>query len=235
MERRVGLASQLHRWTEMPAPGRLLRICEVLAPAVVIGSAQDRDEIDAARLHASGTGLVRRRSGGGAVFVSPASQLWIDFFVPRRDRFFESDVGRSFDWVGNAWACAIRRALGADGAVSVVERGSQGDGAFGRSLCFVQVVRGEVTLDGRKVVGCSERRDRGGAWIHTMAGLEPTFDKLAFLLATSARRRREAARALAAGSTVLPGGSACAGGVVSALLGVLAAPGPVIDGGVLYP
>jgi lipoate-protein ligase A len=60
-----------------------LRIWEWSAPAVVIGSFQSlRNEVDAAEATRLGITVVRRISGGGAMFVEPASTITYSLYAP---------------------------------------------------------------------------------------------------------------------------------------------------------
>ena len=53
----------------LPVTTRMARILEAERPAVVLGSGQAADVIDAAEAESHGIDVVRRRSGGGAVLV----------------------------------------------------------------------------------------------------------------------------------------------------------------------
>ena len=195
LERRATPAV-LHGEVPDPLGARLACVCISLAQAVVIGSAQPASDFDGERLAAAGADLVRRRSGGGAVLVAPGLQVWLDLFVPNDDPLAQSDVGKSFHWLGDAFAAAIASVLGTSVAQAGVEvnRGPRQSTPWSRTLCYAGLGAGEVTVAGRKVVGMSQRRERSGAWIHSMALLTDRAGDLADLLAGPAERR-SAARA----------------------------------------
>jgi len=126
---------------------------------VVLGSGQRDLPGLVDRATEAGLDVVRRRSGGGAVLLQPDGVLWVDVLVPRNDPLWDDDVGRSSMWLGAAW-CEALTALGVE---ADVHRGLFSCGLAGRAVCFVGRGAGEVVSDGRKVVGISQRRDRGGA------------------------------------------------------------------------
>ena len=126
---------------------------------VVLGSGQRDVSGLVDRATEAGLDVVRRRSGGGAVLLQPDGVLWVDVLVPRNDPLWDDDVGRSSMWLGAAW-CEALTALGVE---ADVHRGLFSCGLAGRAVCFVGRGAGEVVSDGRKVVGISQRRDRGGA------------------------------------------------------------------------
>lgn len=129
-----------------------MRRVEVLVPtvpAVVLGSTQ------AAPAGSAGIEVVRRRSGGGAVLVTPGDPLWVDVDLPAGDPLWSDDVGASFGWLGAAWA----EALGSGD----VHDGPFEPGPWGRTVCFAGRGPGEVVVDGAKVVGLAQRRTRAGA------------------------------------------------------------------------
>jgi lipoate-protein ligase A len=158
-----------------PRGRRLACICLPRSPALVLGSAQAASDADTARLDAAGVGLVRRRSGGGAVFVAPAGQVWLDVHLPADDPLLDADVGRSAWWLGERWVEALVAAGAGTPSHYEVHRGAMQTSRWSRVACFAGLGPGEVTVDGRKLVGISQRRDRRGAWLHSMAlvDLEP--------------------------------------------------------------
>ena len=165
---RAGLPWELHGAGETP-DGRLMVVCSPTSGAVVLGSTQAASDFDAAKCASAGLDLVRRRSGGGAVLVRPGAQVWVDFYLPASDPLFCTDVSRSFVWLGELWAMTVRAARGVSAPVAVATAADCRGGEWARRLCFCGLARGEVTLGGKKVVGLCQRRDRAGAWFHTMA------------------------------------------------------------------
>ena len=82
IEHASGSASVFHGWEPEPGAGRLARWFSVDAPALVLGSAQRDDVVDADACAAAGVEVVRRRSGGGAVLLLPGEVTWLDVVVP---------------------------------------------------------------------------------------------------------------------------------------------------------
>jgi lipoate---protein ligase len=195
IEARTGAAAVLHRsWPAAAADPaeRAVAVCRVTGTAVVLGSTQSPSVVDGARAEARGIEVVRRRSGGGAVLVAPDDPVWIDVWVPREDSLWNEDVGRAFDWLGNAWTAALT-SLGARGLCAHRD-GFAACTRWSSLVCFGGVGTGEVvTADGRKVVGISQRRTRAGAWFHSACALRWEATTLLEVLALSADDR-EAAR-----------------------------------------
>lgn len=126
-------------------------------PALVLGSSQDIAVVDA--LAAAGLDVVRRRSGGGAVYVDPARSLWLDVLVPPLDPRWSDDVRQASHWLGLAWI----RALGVIGISGELYSGGLEKTPWGRLVCFGANGPGEVLVGGRKTVGIAQRRTRDGA------------------------------------------------------------------------
>lgn len=185
-----------------PRGARLACLTRPTAAAVVLGSAQPLADFDAERCARQHLDLVRRRSGGGAVVVSPGAQIWLDLFVPAADPLFESDVVRASSWVGSLWREALGGASG-DGARLAVHEGGLAATPWSRRVCFSGVGPGEVTRDGRKVTGVAQRRDRAGAWFFTMALVRPEQQQLASLLALGRDERAAIRVALGAETSVI--------------------------------
>ena len=61
---------------------RTLWWSEVEVPTVVLGSTQAFDVVDADRAAQAGVAVVRRRSGGGAVWLAPGVVTWVDLLLP---------------------------------------------------------------------------------------------------------------------------------------------------------
>lgn len=198
VEERTGSAAALHdAWPGVleDPESHALAVCHVTEAAVVLGSTQPLSLVDEARAGADGVPVCRRRSGGGAVLVTPEDPVWIDAWLPSGDPLWRDDVGRAFDWLGETWTAALGRA-GIDG-MSVHREGYVACTRWATSVCFGGVGTGEVvTADGHKVVGLAQRRNRQGAWFHGACYLHWDPARLVDLLALSAPEREAAAVAL---------------------------------------
>ncbi len=198
VEERRDVAGVLHAsWPTVElAPGRrAVAVCRVPAPSVVLGSTQPGTVVDPVRATRAGVAVARRRSGGGAVLVGPDEPVWVDVWLPADDPLWSDDVGRSFDWLGNAWVTALHRA-GLSG-LAPHRLGPSSPTRWSALVCFGGVGRGEVvTGDGRKVVGLAQRRNRAGAWFHGACAVRWDPGPLVDVLALSPFERGAAAEEL---------------------------------------
>ncbi|MGH9086413.1 MAG: lipoyl protein ligase domain-containing protein [Acidimicrobiales bacterium] len=185
----------------LPTPtSREVWVCDPVGRALVLGSAQGDDVVDAAACAGAGVDVVRRRSGGGAVFVAPGELLWVDLLLPARDPLWSDDVGHAFLWVGDAWSGALRDL----DLVTTVHRGGLEHSRWSSLVCFAGLGPGELTDPaGRKVVGLSQRRTRDGARFQCAALQRWDPRVLVDLLALDAAERDEAAADLATVATGL--------------------------------
>jgi len=188
VERSRGSAADFHaRALPQPLTSVAVWLLALDRPALVLGSGQREDVADVDAARALGVDVVRRNSGGGAVLLVPGGCLWVDVLLPRGDSRWVDDVGRSSHWLGEVWARALR-GLAVDASV---HRGPLERTTWGRLICFGAVGPGEVIVNGRKVVGISQRRTRDGARLQCLV-LE-RWDPAALLdlmVLTSAERTR---------------------------------------------
>jgi lipoate---protein ligase len=175
---------------------------EVDESTLVLGSTQPESVVDRPRAAAAGVEVVRRRSGGGAVLLRPGDTVWADVFLPAGDPLADDDVGRAFGWVGRAWAGALA-GLGVGGVA--VHGGRPRPSPWSATVCCAGLGPGEVTVEGAKVVGISQRRTRAGVVFQCGALVEWHPEPLLELLDLTDDERAaaaEAVRPLAAGTGV---------------------------------
>ncbi len=184
IEHQRGSARRLHSRPILADQRRRVSLLEPTRSALVLGSTsrEFHREVD---IHSgAGTGIstdscadvssfdiVRRRSGGGLVWLDPAESTWLDVFVPTADKLWNRDVAHSFGWLGQA----IAGAFASFGVPAKVHQGEFEAGPANGLICFGSFGHGEVvveqdgTQDGeqasavRKLVGISQRRTRLGS------------------------------------------------------------------------
>ena len=169
-------------------------------PTLVLGSSQTEDSFDLDEVEAQGLGLTSRRSGGGAVLVGPEELVWFDVVLPVTDPLWHSDIRRSFDWLGSA----VQRALTTLGVETELHQGPLVDTEWSRDICFAGLGPGELTIDGKKVVGMSQRRVREAARIQVAILLSWDGPAHARLLKLDPDTRERAATELESVASGLP-------------------------------
>jgi lipoate-protein ligase A len=127
------------------------------------------------------------------VLVAAGEASWWDVFIPAGDRLWQTDVGRAFHWLGQAWA----EALGSIGLAATWYDGPMRHTPWSRRVCFAGLGPGEVLVDGRKAVGLSQRRTRTTTLFQCCVMLRWDPRAILELLALQAAERAEAARTLA--------------------------------------
>jgi hypothetical protein len=163
-----GSAADLHEldpFADGPPAGPQLWWCRFDPAAIVLGSRQTPDLLDAERCADAGLEIARRRSGGGAVVLQPGAVVWIDVVMPHG--VAPDDVRGSMVWAGEAW----RAALGVDGLQ--VHDGGLIHTPWSDLVCFAGVGPGEVMLGSRKLVGVSQRRTRHGVRVQGLVHRRP--------------------------------------------------------------
>ena len=154
---------------------------ESSSPALILGSTQSEVLLNVDRCRERGVDVVKRRSGGGLVFVSSRHTLWVDVIVPRKHPAWKVDVGRASEWIGEVWLDAL-----SPSSVDVVDRplsihrGGQEATTWSKLICFAGRGPGEIFDDrGRKVVGISQRRTR--AWARFQCALSLRWEPSLFV------------------------------------------------------
>ena len=125
-------------------------------PTVSLGYGQPLDRhLDLAACRRFGVGIVRRLTGGSAIYHDgPERELTYSVVAAAYDIGGGArDLLHSYQWIGRALAAGLR-ALGAPVEMVGVARGDEPTPAF----CFARTGSCEIELHGRKLVGSAQRR-----------------------------------------------------------------------------
>jgi lipoate-protein ligase A len=132
-----------------------LRFFAWAPPTISLGYGQPLDRhVDLAATHALGVGLVRRPTGGSAIYHDgPERELTYSVAATAADLGIGSDLLETYRWIG----AALLRGLCALGAPAelVPERPPAGPVP---AFCFARTGVFEIEVDGRKLVGSAQRR-----------------------------------------------------------------------------
>lgn len=150
VEHHVGAADALFHGLSDPV-GPTVRVLTVSAPTIVLGSRQD----EAVVVRDVGADVVRRRSGGSAVWLDD-DLWWLDVWLPAGHPHWHVDIHRSGVDLGRRVAPVI-------GGEASVHAGPMVSAPMSELVCFCGLGPGEVTVAGAKVVGIAQRRTRAGA------------------------------------------------------------------------
>lgn len=183
IRRLSGTVKELHGLNPDPDVDREVWLMSPQDTALVLGSAQP-DDIAASHE----AGVVRRRSGGGAVLVAPDNSVWIDVVIGQDDPLWDDDVNQAPLWLGEVWAAALASLGVAHG--EVFDRYEPGP--WGRLACFASRGPGEVLVGGAKAVGITQRRTRTTARFQTLLYRHWAPEELVARLAESSDQLRNA-------------------------------------------
>lgn len=170
----------------------------VATPTLVLGSTQRESILDLVAIGEQGVDLCRRRSGGGLVYVEPTNDCWIDVVLPTSSKLHQPDIARSFEWIGQAWASTLQTSLhisamdassmdiDAPTSPPIAVANTSDRSAASRLICFAGMGHGEVTVEGNKVVGLSQKRTKSWSRLQSLATRSWQYDKMELLLAPDA-------------------------------------------------
>jgi lipoate---protein ligase len=179
-------------------PRRLAVARDVAGPTLVLGSTQPTELVRRDAMRERGVQLARRRGGGGAVYLGPGEQLWLDVWIPRDDPLWVVDVSAAAEWVGAWWMEALAAIGPGPGQPGFdAHAGRSVPGELGDLVCFAGRGPGEVFRGASKVVGLSQWRAREGALFSSCAYLRWDPVPLLALMEVDEQARVELARHLA--------------------------------------
>ena len=124
-------------------------------PTVSLGYGQPLEaDVDVAACRRLGVGLVRRPTGGSAIYHDgPERELTYSVVATSDDLGGVGDLLETYRWIGRA----LRRGLNALGAGAELVAVSAAAGPT-PAFCFARTGSYEIEIGGRKVVGSAQRR-----------------------------------------------------------------------------
>jgi lipoate-protein ligase A len=124
-------------------------------PTVSLGYGQALDDhVDVAACRRLGVGLVRRPTGGSAIYHDgPERELTYTVVAANDDLGVGGDLLEAYRWI----ACALARGLQSLGAPVEIVGLPRGKGQA-PAFCFARTGRYEIEVGGRKLVGSAQRR-----------------------------------------------------------------------------
>ncbi|MFN8483968.1 MAG: ligase [Anaerolineae bacterium] len=173
-----------------------MRWYEMAPPALVLGSGQRPADVNMATCLARGVPVVRRSSGGGAVFSGVS--LSLDIALPPLDPLDSHDITESYRWLGETWVAALASLGVAARLVSVAEAraDAQALSPLLKRVCYAGLSPYEVAVGSRKVVGLAQRRRRQGALLQGGVYLRWPSEETAALVGVTDEEQAALAEAL---------------------------------------
>jgi lipoyl(octanoyl) transferase len=130
--------------------------------AVSIGYFQNiEEEINLEKCHAAGVDIVRRLSGGKAVFHSV--EVTYSVIACNKEESFPADIAGTYKIISR---CLARGLAGLGINTVLAETGRTLHGADFKACCFSVPSRNELLVSGRKICGSAQIRSSGGFLQH---------------------------------------------------------------------
>jgi len=126
-------------------------------PTVSLGYGQPLDDaVDVAACHRLGVGLVRRPTGGSAIYHDgPERELTYTVTAASDDLGVDADLLTTYQWIAVALLRGVR-SLGAEAAIVAAPSHTGPQPPF----CFARTGRYEIEIDGKKLIGSAQRWQR---------------------------------------------------------------------------
>ena len=144
--------------SENPPAAPVLRFYSWDPPAVSLGYNQKIDRINKKRFNHCGVDLVRRPTGGRAVYH--CKEITYSVVIPKGCSLFTLSVHRLYHTISTALAAGLNK----QGIPAEIERNKPKTQHHPNSKreCFESAARFEVTYSGKKMVGSAQRRMADG-------------------------------------------------------------------------
>ncbi|MCD6116824.1 lipoate--protein ligase family protein [bacterium] len=183
--------------TEIP----VMRIYRWEPFCISMGHNQALSHIDIEKCRQKNVDVVRRPTGGRAVFH--AEEVTYSVIVPETNRFAKESVNEFYMLVSNGLARGVRML---DVPAVLEKRGMNLRNHYKKSSlsasCFSAAARYEVVVEGRKLIGSAQRRIRGGLLQHGSILTGDAHLELPFFLRSKSDSEREEMKKQIAAKTI---------------------------------
>lgn len=154
----MAIDEALWRGRQAGASPPTLRFFAWAPPTVSLGYGQPLNaDVDVAACERLGVGIVRRPTGGSAIYHDgPERELTYSVSASNDDLDVGGDLLETYRWIGAALLRGLNE-LGAGAELVPVVASAGPTPAF----CFARTGRYEIEIGGRKVVGSAQRRQGG--------------------------------------------------------------------------
>jgi lipoate-protein ligase A len=178
----MAIDEALWRGRQAGASPPTLRLFAWSPPTVSLGYGQPLDRhVDLEACRALGVGLVRRPTGGSAIYHDgPERELTYSVVATAADLGIGPDLLETYRWIGAALLRGLR-SIGAPAAL-VPERPPDGPVP---AFCFARTGVFEIEVDGRKLVGSAQRRQGDSFLQHGAVLLDVDASRLRTLFPTT--------------------------------------------------
>lgn len=126
---------------------------------VSLGYFQNSTDFDLAKFAAEGIPVVRRLTGGGAIFHG--DELTFSLITDHSDPIFSGQVRESYDRIHDALARAFEIVCNAPGAVGPRRHATPGSDIAGSHWCFHKSTAFDLIANNKKIAGSAQRRAHG--------------------------------------------------------------------------
>ena len=175
-----------------------LRLYAWQPPTLSLGRSQPLADVNRAFLREKGWGLVRRATGGRAILH--ADELTYAIIAPKENIHVQGSVLESYRHLAQALLLALKT-LGAD---VQIEGEAERKKAKSTPVCFESPSAYEITINGKKIIGSAQARQKGGVLQHGSLPLTGDLTRITqALVFPDAQSRRAAAEKLLQRATTL--------------------------------
>lgn len=188
--------SEFHHRVVPPDTNREVWVPNLEPETLVLGSRQHEAVANRSTLDDLGVALTTRRSGGGAVLVSPTDVTWFDVILHVSDPLWTIDVAESFMFLSRAIDRTLKQMNGNALQHLEIYSGPLQRTDWSDLVCFAGLGPGELHTAGSKLVGMSQRRTRTTARIQVAVVQSWRPERLLSLLDLNPSERDAAAVAL---------------------------------------